>query len=249
MINGLILIDFQIRVTISRKYLLTKGRIMKKRITVILALVLVALTLFSCGDKDNTSKTDAYPVLTVNELSGETATAEDSKLRITYLKDEWTYNEGFEPFMLYYTDHIGRSEGSTNINIQSMGPMLRSISQKDFEVMLASVEAENPGFMRIEVSELRSLKNRTVVYFEVITEITDDVIDMLIEQGTFTEEDINAIGGREVLLNSVPSTKQIMIAAVADKNLVLYTGSYYDEATKQLTIDSISYLIDNTEVK
>jgi len=226
-----------------------KENTMKKRNLIIIALALVLLTLASCGSKDDVSKTDAYPVLNANALSGETAVAEDSKLKITYLKDEWTYNEGFEPFMLYYTDHLGSAEGQTNINIQSMGTMLRSLSQKDLEDMLASVNAENPGFLRIEASELRSLNNRTVIYIEAVTEITDDVIDMLIENGTFTEDDINAIGGREVLLNSIPTTNQIMIVAVADKNLVLYTGSYYDEAGKQLIIDTTSFLIDNTDVK
>lgn len=221
---------------------------MKKRNLIIIALALVILTLASCGKNDDNSRTDAYPALTVNALTGDTATAETGNLRITYLKNDWTFNEGFEPFTLYYTDDIGNGSGAKNINVQNLGAMLRSLSEKDLEDLNKSLESQNMGFVSIKVSELRSLDGKTVMYIEAVTEITDEAIDILIKDGTFTEDDIQAIGGREAL-KSLPSPSQFMVYAVVDKTLCLYTASYYDDADKQFMLDTVSFLIGNTEIK
>ncbi len=221
---------------------------MKKRNLIIIALALVILTLASCGKNDDSSKTDAYPPLTVNALTGNTATAETGNLRITYLKDDWTFNEGFEPFTLYYTDDIGNGSGAKNINVQNLGVMLRSLSEKDLEDLNKSLESQDLGFVSIKASELRGLNGKTVMYIEAVTEITDEAIDVLIKDGTFTEADIQALGGREAI-KSLPSPTQFMVYAVVDKTLCIYTASYYDDADKQLMLDTVNFLVENTQSK
>ena len=69
----------------------------------------------------------------------------------------------------------------------------------------------------------------------------------MIESGAITEAQIESMGGREALL-SIPETNQIQIYAVIDGNLMIYTGTFYDENSREETLDVMRIMIDTTKI-
>lgn len=88
------------------------------------------------------------------------------------------------------------------------------------------------GFTVVK-NEMRTFNGEPVIYYETKTEITDDMIDLLIENGNMTEADIDAMGGRD-RLKEVGETDSIGIAAVIDGKIVIVTGTYYDDSADVL---------------
>ena len=76
-------------------------------------------------------------------------------------------------------------------------------------------------------NELMSFNGEPVIYYEAETKLTDEMIDLMIEEGAITEEHIEALGGRETLLNMPPVT-QIGINAIVDGKAISITGTYND---------------------
>ena len=92
-----------------------------------------------------------------------------------------------------------------------------------------------------------SYKGEPIIYIERTTKITDEMLDLMIESGAITESQIESMGGREALL-SIPETNQIQIYAVVDGNLMIYTGTFYDENSREETLDVMRIMIDTTKI-
>ena len=74
------------------------------------------------------------------------------------------------------------------------------------------------------------------------------MIDFYLENSGITEEQLEALGGREALLNT-PPTRQIQMYAVVDGNILVVTGTYYDDAAKTRLVDTMSILLQTVKVK
>ncbi|MBR6801163.1 MAG: hypothetical protein IKM61_05395 [Eubacteriaceae bacterium] len=212
---------------------------MKRKILSLASLLLAVLMLASCGG-------EKYPALNVTDLSAEELeTAENSTIAISFPKDEWTADTSISPLTVYYDATYG-TDNATNINAQAAGKFPNALNESHIKELFAAVE-ENPA-LTIDLCEMRTLGEENVIYGECTTRLTDDAIDMLIENGTLTQELIDFAGGREFFLN-IPPVSQIMIYAVVDDTLCLYVGSYYNENEKQLVLDVINVMYENTVVK
>jgi len=71
------------------------------------------------------------------------------------------------------------------------------------------------------------------------------MIDFLIEEGSITEADITAVGGREKLKNS-GSVSQVGINAVVDGNMLAVTCTYNEDPSEVL--DAMKLLIKTGKV-
>ena len=98
---------------------------------------------------------------------------------------------------------------------------------------LASIEAVSythlvSGFS-IEKNEMKTFDGQPIIYYETKAQLTDDMIDIMIENGSITESDIDAVGGRDALM-AIGETDQIGISAIVDGKIVMVTGTYYDNS-------------------
>ena len=81
----------------------------------------------------------------------------------------------------------------------------------------------------IEKIEMKPFDGQPIIYYETKAQLTDDMIDIMIENGSITESDIDAVGGRDALM-VIGETDQLGISAIVDGKIVMVTGTYYDNS-------------------
>lgn len=216
----------------------------------ILSGVLTLLLLFSvsaCGSSSPSPSAPEYPVMELVDISNmELYTNEDDSIKYQVPADKWipgTLDNG--ALVAMYADTYGTNE-QINITVSLSGyygeyPLTEEYMREVYTMV------ENEMFMPTSHREMRSFNGSPLSYSEMTIQYTDESLDKMIEYGALTQEELDAWGGREVLLN-LPAARMIMIYAVVDDHLVLYCG-YFDENTKQEVLDAINVSIQTTEIK
>ena len=95
--------------------------------------------------------------------------------------------------------------------------------------LMTEIKNMNVSGFSIEKNEMKTFDGQPIIYYETKTQLTDDMIDIMIENGSITESDIDAVGGRDALM-AIGETDQLGISAIVDGKIVMVTGTYYDNS-------------------
>lgn len=218
----------------------------------LLAMLLVLCLMTGCSSQPQDAAAApaevSYPEIPAAALGDMTYAAQENQdIRVSYPQDILTPDTETYPMTLYLNDSL-ETNFFANINIQKSiefsGVLDESVLK---EIMEAFGSQYASSGMTINLSELRTLHGQPVIYLEAITQVTDTVIDVMIEQGILTEEYIESIGGRDIL-KELPPTYNVGIYGVVDGHIAMYTASYHDSAHKQPLIDAMTVLFSNTEI-
>ena len=109
-------------------------------------------------------------------------------------------------------------------------------------------QLEKNASLTVEKCELRSFDGNPVIYMENSFTFNDEVIDQMIENELWTEESLEQAGGRETIL-AIPDSHSIVVYGILDGNLVIYGGTYYEDAQKQEVLDAINIMLQTTEIE
>ena len=217
-----------------------------KKTMIACAVLALALLLAACGGAAD------YPVMEPVALDSLTlATAESDTLSAQFPEEEWVFDVSMVPvdFAIYDTETLLDETGTMNINIMLSGQYSGKLKQSDLDGVVDELKnSDMADGMNIEVSEMRSLEGEPVGYIESTSTYTESMIDFYLENSGITEEQLEALGGREALLNT-PPTRQIQMYAVVDGNILVVTGTYYDDAAKTRLVDTMSILLQTVKVK
>lgn len=228
---------------------------MSKKIISILLLTFFSISLVGCSKasnnsipttEQNSSVTEQdLPVMEQVTIDFDTATADGEYVKANYPSEEWTYidDSPLSPFMLSYTN---ASENNININISASQKSPYSL-QELAKLFPEQLKESTPG-INVTLSEVKKFGKEELLYVETVTKITDESIDLLIEEGSLTEEMIEQAGGREVL-KSTPETKQISFGIQKDGKLVFITGSYFNDSEKEVVLKAMNTLAQTIEIK
>lgn len=208
-----------------------------KRLALALALLLV---LAGCS-----AGAPKYPELPAADTEGVVleSVATDT-FKFCYPGESWVQAEAAGQLAVIYVGDDGE-DGQCNFNVQLSAAYEGKLADKDREELMAALDAYD-GYITVDLSELRLLKGEPVIYMETTMQFTDAYLDLMVEEGVFTEEYIAELGGRELFL-SLPPTHQVMIYASVDGGLFLYTGTYYNQAQKDALLRALTVVIPNTE--
>lgn len=215
----------------------------KRKHLLVTALVLLVMSLIGCGSNNAAAE---YPVIEPVDISAmELAAIDDGALRYQVPADTWV--EGVEVSgntVALLTETVG-AERQVSIRAQVVGYYDEPINEG---FMNEAVDMLNQDIsMNVTMTEMRSFLDTPIFYSEMSVEFTDEVIDNLLAEEIWTEEELEAVGGREFYLN-IPKTNMIMIHAVIDDNMVTYGGSYFNDSQKQIVLDTINIMIQTTEI-
>ena len=217
-----------------------------KKTMIACAVLALALLLAACGGAAD------YPVMEPVALDSLTlASAESDTLSAQFPEEEWVFDVSLVPvdFAIYDTETLLDETGTMNINIMLSGQYSGKLKQSDLDGVVDELKnSDMADGMNIEVSEMRSLEGEPVGYIESTSTYTESMIDFYLENSGITEEQLEALGGREALLNT-PPTRQIQMYAVVDGNILVVTGTYYDDAAKTRLVDTMSILLQTVKVK
>lgn len=210
----------------------------RKKLCLTLALLLILLT--GCANE-----ADSYPVMFPADSSTMVLEeAEDGTLHLSFPADGWSVMDG-EALALSYDETAG-TETAVNISAQAVGRFPGKLSNK-YRDNLAEAMEKNPGYLTLDLMEVRSLRGVPIIYCEATIDLTEEGLDALLEAEAITEENIASMGGREALL-SIPPSHQITMYAVVDDHLVIYTSTYYEQSQKQPVIDALTVMITTSTI-
>ncbi len=204
----------------------------------------LCLILAGCGAVSE----EDYPPLEKVDLSSMTLeTVGNSTFSVQYPAGKWIGSDGTSPLIIYYTDTLDTGE-AVNINVQQSGTYSGKFTEKYMNKLTDGITESFPN-IEILNAELRSINGKSVIYTETVTRFNDEMLDLLLEQGVLTQEDIDGAGGRDAIL-SLPPTDQITLYAVTGAYLYIYTGTYYEESQKADLLQAMTVMAQTTaEVK
>lgn len=200
---------------------------MKKKTMLLAALAAMLLALLcACGGNNNTPAEDTdYPAMEAADLSAmELSLASNSAMSAQYNADEW-YGEDVSGLLTFYYLPTLDTDNVANVNAQKLSQFddaLDSNMAQELEKNLSS----NYAFLSVGKTEMKTLNGAPVIYMEGTFSFTDEVIDFMLKDGGWTQENIDALGGREAIL-ALPETNQSYLYTVKDGWLYLFTGTYY----------------------
>jgi len=196
-----------------------------------LALLLAAALLGGCGAEEKAE----YEALPVDKKDVTVwAEAEHEELNVAYPNENWLWAEGLAPMTFYWHETLSDSSAPVNVQVQLMGQLEGSVDEE----MLAQMKENDFGALSgvsTHVAELRSVDGEPVIYVEQTIVIDDEALDLLIEQGTLTEEAIELSGGREVFY-AMPPTYSAAIYGEVDGQLCAFVGTYSEESQKEAVL-------------
>lgn len=217
----------------------------RKTFAAVAAVCLVlCLILAGCG----TVNEEDYPPLEKVDLSSMTLeTVSNSTFSTQYPAGKWTGVSDISPLIVYYNDTMDSGK-AVNINVQRAGLYSGKFTKNYMNKLVASITESSPN-IEIVTAELRSINGKSVVYTERVARLTNESIDLFLENGYITQEDIDNAGGREALI-ATPPTDQIVLYAVAGAYLYVYSGTYYEESQKDDVLQALIVMAQTTaEVK
>ncbi len=229
---------------------------LKNRLLVCILALLTVFSLTGCGGEENTvldeppvaegSDETALPIMEAIDISN-IVRAEISDEEIRYQIPAGSWIEGVDSSGK--TVVLFRETADSTQQVSAQASLVGFYgSQLDQAFMDEVVKALNDDLsLTVTTSEMRIYLGAPIFYSEMSVEFTDEVIDKLLEQGIWTQEELDANGGRE-FYTSIPKTNTIMIYAEVDGYMVTYGGSYYDDAQKRIALNAIEIMLQTTEI-
>lgn len=217
---------------------------MKKKLSVIM-LCIAMLFITGCGGSDEPeypSLGDAVEIENAQESSHGGFTAQ-------YDSEKWVFDNSLGLFTIADKEtYASEAKSCNNINAIVSEAYEGPFSKEDMDALMKEMKSSGPAGFEIKKNELKTFLGEPVIYYETETSITDEMLDILVKNGNLTEELITQAGGREALKASAAS-RQVAICAIIDKNIVILTGTYYDDGDKGDIIETMKCLIKTGKVK
>ena len=188
---------------------------------IVLALIVVAVIVTAAKVIPvvrNRVQTSQYPVIELADLQGTT---------------------DYHPLTIFYKGTA--DDGSTSISVAENDTVVTQLKPELLQVMLDGLKEQAP-YMVIKESEMRSMEGTPVFYLEDNMSLTQEGLDMMVDTGAWTEETIEAMGGREALLSNNIASDQIQIYQLKNGKIYVYTGNYTDDAQKDMVLDTITVI-------
>ena len=141
------------------------------------------------------------PVIELADLQGmELESLSDGKFSFSYPAEDWEVWEqvttDYHPLTIFYKGTA--DDGSTSISVAENDTVVTQLKPELLQVMLDGLKEQAP-YMVIKESEMRSMEGTPVFYLEDNMSLTQEGLDMMVDTGAWTEETIEAMGGREAL--------------------------------------------------
>ena len=103
-------------------------------------------------------------------------------------------------FVLYdKEDYDSNSDSLDNINVRVSEDFEGPFTEKDMNTLINQLNlmGASTGF-KIISNELKTFEGEPVIYYEAETNLTDEMLDMLVEDGSVTEADLEAMGEESI---------------------------------------------------
>ena len=203
---------------------------MKKQFA--LLLVAVVLLLSGCAP--------SYPKLDDVDLNMNLAEAGTDEFTVQYPSDEWLATDELGVFMLYDTDETGTFI-QNNINIIVSQKYSGRLKEQDMDAMLDELDAMGVSSDNLVVHEaaMKEYLGSPIIYLNITTKITEDMINMT---GDSLSPELKEVARQNI------QSHQISITASVDGYLIVLTGTYSDDSSKEKVLEAMKILIKTMKI-
>ena len=220
---------------------------MRKILVGTMTVCLLLGSLVGCGGSEPVEEAANYPALELVDISNmELAAGENETIRYQFPADTWAAGTDGMGTPVVLLKETVNGEYRVNISGKNVGYYGERLEEEFCEEMLEGMKNE-PGYEVISAG-FRSVNGEPVYYMETTYQFNDEIIDASLASGEWTEEGLEAAGGREVFLET-PAVNIVHFHGIVDENCVVYAGAYFDESYKQQVIDTIGVMYQTTEIK
>ena len=207
----------------------------QKIITWVLVLALTLSIAVGCSPKYD------YPVM--EEVVVDDMVLTDVRadtFSIQYDAETWTFTDESGVYFLLETSTIDDKAGPSNINItNTTSPLpIDADAVAFFTAELGGPVSIASGYT-LDTCELMLLGKTPVLYMEETQIITDDIIDLYIEEGLLTKEVLEDAAALEQIKTPVHTT---YLYFSVDDQLITTTGFYFDLESKDTVLEAMKLL-------
>ncbi len=208
-----------------------------KMITAAVLLCMIAMTFVGCGYEEMPAPSKEYEL---KEINGEV-------FSFSYPAEGWEEGPEYSMDALMLAVVDSETKGDCNVTVQLTTAYDGRISKAMLNELKMYYADETVDGVNLILAEMRKYNGRNIVYFEQETALTDDILDLLIEEKGWTEEDIDSFGGREAIKES-ESFKQMGVYYIAGGCLCISIGTYADDSHKEEVLDIMKLAMDTTHL-
>ncbi|MBS5793663.1 MAG: hypothetical protein KIC92_02755 [Clostridiales bacterium] len=214
---------------------------MTKKLTAILFSLFLIFSLVGCN------KTEPISMNPIN-IDFDVKTVDNGTITFNYPIDEWEEAPSFNPdlikILLYPKNDL---EKTTNITV-GITAESTNLTLDDYVKLLPSqLEKSSPG-TKVTVAELRKINDIEVSYIELNTKITEEAMEYGLQNGIFSQENIEALGGKEAFLNQ-PEKKQIQMNVSFNDRITNITGTYEDDKNRETVLKAMTTMVQTSTLK
>lgn len=231
-----------------------------RRFVALCLILAMIVTAAACSNKDETGPTDAdvenpgdeadpgYTVMEPAVLSDSMEEATAGGFTGQYDADLWHFDESLG-FALYDKAifESGNPDGKCpNVTVVVSNEFEGPFTEEDLSELGESMQSGGMGYA-LKTQEMRLFQDEPVLYYEAETKITEEMIQTMLEEGALTQETVETLGGVEAMMD-MASNMQSTVCAIIDGRVVVFTATYYDEASQAATMEGIKALIQTGAV-
>lgn len=214
---------------------------MTKKLKAILFSLFLIFSLVGCN------KTEPISMNPIN-IDFNVKTVDNGTITFNYPIDEWEEAPSFNPdlikILLYPKNDL---EKTTNITV-GITAESTNLTLDDYVKLLPSqLEKSSPG-TKVTVAELRKINDIEVSYIELNTKITEEAMEYGLQNGIFSQENIEALGGKEAFLNQ-PEKKQIQMSVSFNDRITNITGTYEDDKNRETVLKAMTTMVQTSTLK
>ncbi|ADZ82223.1 DcrB/PsbP domain-containing protein [Cellulosilyticum lentocellum] len=138
---------------------------------------------------------------------------------------------------------------SMNVIAMEAPAEIASLSADEYkEAIATNLEAQKAMGITANKLEVQTKPYGDIVYAEVSTKMTEELIDMSIESGLLTQEAVDAIGGAEAYMKNM-NLEQVCAYLIKDGKLLMITAQITGGSSIDDIKDEANFVIDNVTLK
>lgn len=223
-----------------------------KQLKKLMTICVIATTVFCAGCSGDTSSKASTDAKTGVAAEGEKKAVETGD---TFETDSFSFvapkgwkNPGIEVMEGAIT--IGKgNDKSINVVIMEAPAELANLSVEDYKKSIeANFELQKDLGLTLNKAEVQTKPYGDIVYIEMSTKVTQELIDVSMESGLLTQEAIDVMGGVEAYMKNM-SMEQICAYSIQDGKILMVTAQVVGGGSLDSIKDEVNFVIDHITLK
>lgn len=141
------------------------------------------------------------------------------------------------------------NDKSITIAMMEAPAELANLSVEDYKKTIeANFEVQKDLGLTLNKAEVQTKPYGDIVYIEMSTKITQELIDASMESGLLTQEALDAVGGVEAYIKNM-SLEQICAYLIKDGKILMVSAQVLNAENADSIRDEANFVIDNLALK